>query len=695
LGEKHPHYANSLNNLAGLYSKMAAYSMAESLYKEAMNIYKEALGEKHSNYLNSLNNLANLYKDLNKYDTSWSYIQKALMTNSGQNISSNISKPWADSLVQSEYSSREQMQTTLHVIYDILVKDNIPNYSTKQRIVSELAMELLKNQRNDFSDEADKLRTLVKSNEWVLRGFAVSDKKTQLEKAFAFAEQSKSVLLLDAALTKQAYSFGYLPDSLIQKEKELQQKRTKYHAAILEVHSKTEKDSLVSLLGKKKVEIKDFKDLIETSLHKYAALKYKNKDAQTNEVQLLLDDKTALLEYVIGDSILYIFYLDKKQLLLFEKPIPNSILKNSIKMLHRALNDYELIKDSPDKAYQDFTKNASWCYENLLKEPLSKAQGISQLIIIPDGELAHLPFETFLVEKALSGQDYSNLHYLLKDYTISYNYSATLWKENLEQKQPKNNGQMLAMAAHYSVQVNSSHSESRLPVYDRLRQALNALPAARIEVEALEKAYAGFFGFDNLASEKTFKEKAAGYAVIHLAMHGFLDKKNPILSSLAFTEDGDSLENNFLQAYEISKMELNSDLVVLSACETGYGKFEKGNGTASLARAFMYAGASALVVSLWQVNDASTSLIMQNFYSNLAKGLPKDKALQQAKLAYLEKINGFAAHPAFWSPFVLIGNSSPIEIQQKSESKWLWIILGSSTFLIIGIGFAIRRKKHQ
>jgi CHAT domain-containing protein len=104
-----------------------------------------------------------------------------------------------------------------------------------------------------------------------------------------------------------------------------------------------------------------------------------------------------------------------------------------------------------------------------------------------------------------------------------------------------------------------------------------------------------------------FKEKAANFGVIHLAMHGLLNSREQVLSNLAFTEISDSIESNLLCAYEVAKMELNADLVILSACETGFGKFERGNGIASLARSFMYAGVPAMIVSLWQVNDYATS----------------------------------------------------------------------------------------
>jgi CHAT domain-containing protein len=308
--------------------------------------------------------------------------------------------------------------------------------------------------------------------------------------------------------------------------------------------------------------------------------------------------------------------------------------------------------------------------------------------------LGHLPFETFLMEQAPQNfTDYKQLHFLINDYHISYNYSATLWKENLEAPAPENNGQILAMAANYKINTDSSLKELRLPTDQRLRTNLKPLPAAIKEVEALQEEFKGFFAFDSLASEKTVKEKASDFAILHFATHGILNEKRPVLSSLAFTEDNDSTESNFWQAHEISKMELNANLVVLSACETGYGRFETGNGIASLSRAFMYAGASSLIVSLWQVNDLATSEIMKRLYYNLARGMKKDEALRYAKLDYMKSAKGIAAHPAFWSPFIQMGNTRPVSIARKGTAL-PWIIAGAVVVFLFSV-FGMYRSKRE
>jgi len=156
---------------------------------------------------------------------------------------------------------------------------------------------------------------------------------------------------------------------------------------------------------------------------------------------------------------------------------------------------------------------------------------------------------------------------------------------------------------------------------------------------------------ENLKKNKELK----GFNYIHFATHGLINEDKPDLSSLVLTSEKNSGEDGFLQAAEIFNMKLNADLVVLSACQTGLGKLVRGEGTVGLTRAFMYAGASSVMVSLWSVSDMSTVTLMGGFYKNLIKNkLSKTDALRKAQLTLMsdEKF----AHPFYWAPFVLIGD---------------------------------------
>jgi LPXTG-motif cell wall-anchored protein len=693
-GKDHLSYSNSIHNLAALYRLQGNYEKAEPLHLEALKTEAKFLGKSHPEYVNSLNQLVLLYYFAGKYALAWSFLKESGSAITQVDLSVNITEAWKDSLFQigdSSYLNLDPILKYLDLAYLLLEKQEAKVSHQKQVIVVDLALALLEKRRHGFFNYKDKLRLLSESNEWTLRSLGLLDKSKEGAKIFEVAEQNKSVLLMEASQAQTAYQMGVLPDSLILIEQEIIKEQEQIYSQLQDKRTITEKDSLRGLLNKFNKKRKSFKSRIEQEFPKYTNLKYQQNYAQATEIQALLKEDEAMLEYVIGDSTVYILYLDKNHLQVIEQPLRKEELSAEIKKLHRTLSDYKLLSKQEKKAYRLYTSSAHWFYQNLVAPALNSSSKIKKLIVITDGELGHLPFEVFLVEAAPQiVTDYADLHYLINDYVFSYHYSATLWKENKEGIAPKNNGQILGVTANYTTQIDSSKHITRLPAYQHIRANLDTLPSAREEVKMLSKQFEGYFAFDNNASEKIFKEKSSQFAVVHLAMHGLLNSRAQMLSSLVFTEDSDSVENNFLQAYEISRLNLNADLVVLSACETGYGKFEKGNGIASLARAFMYAGASSLVVSLWQVNDFSTGEIMKIFYQNLAKGMKKGSALREAKLEYMKSAEGMFRHPAFWSAFVQIGTTDAIHLEEKSNSSFLWWGLGVLTAVLL---FVFWRKK--
>ncbi|MCP4442628.1 MAG: CHAT domain-containing protein [Aureispira sp.] len=727
-GKENYRYGTVINNLADIYSKMKDYEAAESLLLEAISILKKSYGEGHARHIAGLMILAKIYRDQdkfsvaedlcikaleiceqkidvhhhrqlillntlgliyikkNRFSEAWETIDKATISNCKLSIKRPFTIESIKPFKNAEYESVNTMTYTLKNVRDLLIKEDSIANANEIIQVGELAKELLKKEQDELLGGDDKLRMLASSTDWMLKSLPYLEKEKKIEEAFEFAEWNKSVLLMESIKTERAYDFGYLPDSLVKKEKDLKDKQTELKALLLEVESITEEDQIRTKLNETNLEMIAFKEHIEKVYPKYASLKYDRTQVSLPEIQGLLNEQAAFLEYVLGDSTIYIFYVDKKETKLFKQDIAPKALQKELGKLQSSLSNYSLLSTKPDESYQKYTSSAYWCYQQLLEPVLKELKDIEHLIIVPDGKLGYFPFEVFLVEPApQDAKGYKNLHYLINDYQVSYNYSATLWKENKEGQTTQINDQILAMSGSYNNQIDSVTKSLRLPVYNRLRELLKPLPAARQEVERLEKHFQGHFAFDSLASESSFKQKASEYGIIHLAMHGVLDNNNPILSSLAFTEDGGNIENNFLQAYEISKMELNAALIVLSACETGYGKFETGNGVASLARAFMYVGVPSLVVSLWSVNDQSTANIMQSFYQYLSEGKNKAVALRQAKLDYLKRAKGVSAHPAFWSPFVQLGDSKPIELATKGEYNWLWWVLGAGILFLLSI----------
>ena len=157
---------------------------------------------------------------------------------------------------------------------------------------------------------------------------------------------------------------------------------------------------------------------------------------------------------------------------------------------------------------------------------------------------------------------------------------------------------------------------------------------------------------------------------------------------MVFAPDARSAEDGFLNLFELYNLELESELVVLSSCNTGYGKIVNGEGIMSMARGFIYAGCPSIVMSLWPVDDRSTSVLMKYFYKGIADGLQKDEALRHAKLKYIQNSDDSKSDPFFWAGFVEVGNTDPIDFEIKSKDfSWIFVCI----ILLVGIAFIYKR----
>jgi len=167
------------------------------------------------------------------------------------------------------------------------------------------------------------------------------------------------------------------------------------------------------------------------------------------------------------------------------------------------------------------------------------------------------------------------------------------------------------------------------------------------------------------ATESRFKALLLErYQILHFATHGISDTKFPDRAALVLGWDPATADDGLLQAREISRLNLNAELVVLSACDTGEGRLEGQEGVANLVRAFMIAGARTVVASQWAADDTSTLALMTGFYRNLAAGYDRAEALRRAKQDILARF-GANAVPYYWAGFVLVGESAtPISLQK-------------------------------
>jgi CHAT domain-containing protein len=254
---------------------------------------------------------------------------------------------------------------------------------------------------------------------------------------------------------------------------------------------------------------------------------------------------------------------------------------------------------------------------------------------------------------------------LTENHGISYAYSASLLNPGL-QRTRKAGGNLLAFGNPDFGRKQGNAIVDWIRSLDSLKPILRGdgfepLPNAESEVRGI----AGLFQHPSVftgreATERCFKENAPNYKIIHLATHHLTSDRQPMYSKIVLSQKADGGEDGFLQTYEIYNLQLNADLVVLSGCSTGLGKLSRGEGLIGMSRAFLYAGAPSLVVSLWPVDDESTAVLMKSFYAHLKQGMDKSKALQRAKIDMM-RTNASYADPFFWGPFVLIGDRRAIK----------------------------------
>ncbi len=368
-----------------------------------------------------------------------------------------------------------------------------------------------------------------------------------------------------------------------------------------------------------------------------------------------MDPETVLIEYSLGEDKSFVFFVSKNIFKIFELP-PHAEIKDSIKVYLRVLRDPSQENDIVQKSSQRLYLELFASLDEIIPED------VKNLIIIPDGILYYLPFETLV---SSSKDKLNGNEYLISKYAISYMPSASLLLFLSDKKinKPYNKELLLFGAPDYSKQSSSKEDDQENPmamlyeIYKNQDYQFLPLPYSKKELMVIS----GYFSSQKTdiylnkdASENTIKNLSLGdYKIIHFACHSFLDETFPMRSALVLSLDEDFKEDGFLKVREIYNFNLNAELVVLSACRTGQGKLEGSDGVLGLPRIFFYAGAKSVVSTLWGINDKSTVDFMDYFYRGLSEGKSKAQALRMAKIKMMESTY---SHPYYWGAFILNGD---------------------------------------
>lgn len=452
---------------------------------------------------------------------------------------------------------------------------------------------------------------------------------------------------------------------LLEREQDLQNSlNLKYRQRTVGISRKATEEQIAKItneINALTIELDDLRVKIRRENPRYANLT-QGARLSAKEIQNLLDDETVLLEYKLGDKRSFLWLATKDSIEVFTLPS-----RKEIELTARKFYDAVVLHDKTKTT--ETTKLSNELSQILLAPVATKIQN-KRLAIVADDVLQFIPFA------ALSSPKSANGKFLIEENEIislpSASVLAELRENSSERKTPAKTIAIFAdpifeandtrLAKNSNIrQVEKSPGIGKVLRDFNVGETLPRLLSSRIEaknISAFAEQNKINLNMDFDASrENATSADLAEYRILHFATHGLLDTVHPEASGLVLSlyDQNGKTRDGFLTLNQIYNLDLNSDLVVLSACQTALGKEVRGEGLIGLTRGFMYAGAKRVVASLWKVDDAATAEFMRRFYQNLLqKKLSSVAALKQTKME-MRQIPRFKS-AYFWAGFTLQGD---------------------------------------
>ncbi len=636
----HPNKAFVYSSIAQVLQEKKEYPSALEYAGKALIIYQQAYGEKHPNTAACYTLIGSVYTEQRDYTKALDALQHSLIANSAMFSSTDYTKNPS----MEEYFDGQLLLSTLthkgivlskrEAEQTLRIKDLTLALSTYQSCDT-----LLSQLRQTRTGKNDKLALGIYSNDVYDRSIELClllaentfKKEQYLKLAYYFVERSKASVLQESIADSKAKEFAGIPNKEIEKEDTYKTTIAYLEQRIAKgITDESMMKSVTAELFDQKRGYEYFIRSLEKNYPAYYNLKYNIQSITVEALQSKLKSTDCILEYFISESTntIRVFRITQKTYDVYSIPLTDTYgkyisgMRNSIKFNNKAV----------------FIKTSSALYEQLMPK-ISKHT--THLIIIPDGKMSAIPFEALLVKKPESDSaNYTQMEFLIKKYAISYNYAGSLYDQS-------SSDTIIQKRVLLFAPVEFSDSSY-----------LNPLPGTLKEVQSLNTicknyAPADMYTYTKASRRVLLNDSISQYSIIHLATHGVVDQEQPELSCI-YTS-GTSEEDSRIYSGDMYNMRLHADLVALSACETGLGKYAKGEGMIGLSRALFYAGADNIMVSLWTVSDQSAQLFMQYFYTDFQPDQLQTFAFasREAKLKLLQSAEYNT--PYHWAAFILIG----------------------------------------
>jgi CHAT domain-containing protein len=657
-----PSYARLLNEKGRVYLKRGNLQQAELVFDSAIAVFKQLPASgKNKDKATSYLYRSQLAQQQGLSNEAMTWCNMAL-----QELHFSFTGDHAESLPATEtelispitfFQVLEQKAALLDERYHKTAEQHWLKSSLQTRLLAIRTANYIKsNFDNDeatmfFNEASESLYKQATHNAALLYS---SNQQQQYLNDFLFITESyKGNILHRNQVQTNIKSIGLLPDSLLKQETALKQLLAVFTTRL----NNSNGEEQLKLIQQRITELQ----IGLSRLHKtyenypaYSALQNPSAILLTNvdSVQRRLDGSTAVLQYVWSDSVLLCFAISNTKTKLIRIPLEHKI--------RQLLQDYRTALHQPKEGIRFPAYEASTELYRLLVAPLpSFVRAQTKWIILPDGPLYELPFETLIT-------DTDKRRFLLQDQTISYHYSFTLLLKG--QQQPSNPSALYAAAPFTT--TSAQPQDQSLPILPYSKEEIRGLKGVKVE--------------DSGATRQHFMREAINSSMIHLATHAVAGKENTTSSNTFiqfYHAPGSTVGSSRLYLHELYSMRLEQQpLVILSACETASGLQSGSEGLLSLARGFMYAGSSGIVSSLWKADDRITAYLMQRLHGYLQKGMAVEQALQKAKTDLLndETIDARYKSPAYWGQFIYIGS---VQLAHHNSVSRLFVI----SAIVLGI----------
>ncbi len=651
-------------------SEYSLFAAKNQMRKKAISLAFETYHFTHTgDFKNTLQefyhivNLAQVHYLLKEYAEAEKYSEEALrftILNKGEKASATDSiliryrKPQALLInAQSKYHLTEDKN--VFFLTEILqkVEEGLAILEQRKKVVNNNAdVTLLISENQELFSFAEKLR---------LELYEATKNDSYLDKLIALHESSIYSRIRSRLNLRDNVAFNNVPKEVIKRENELRSKMTS--------SLNDSENSSIKPYFEASVAWNDFLDSLNQKFPKYYKMRYATVEESVADLQQKIPKNTTVIRYLFIDDQLYAFVVTAQSKSI--TPLNYAPVKNHISKLK---NDEFSVEKTRPLLYELY--RALWF-------PIEKKVLTKKVVILPDRELFNLSFET-LTPKPLKSFAELATNSLLATHDISYNFSLLLYKD--QRNVADYSSKYIAFAPGFTEKMKHEYQLGIKDSVEMDKGYLTLLPQPFSE--DLAKRYAKVFGGDYFlngqASKELFMNRAKEHKIIHIGTHAESNNISPELSRLIFAKKMDSVQDhneNSLYSYEIYNIDLSSNLSILTACETGKPTYQAGEGMISLAHAFNYAGSESILTSLWEIDEQSSAKIVQLFYDNLSKQMPKDEALRKAKLNYIANAKGRTAAPQYWAGLVLIGDTSPIDLD--ASLAWWWYFLAGIVLMLL------------